>query len=113
MADWYVSSAAYGAIPTWAASTAYKVGQIIRPTAPTIGLQLPQRCTTAGTTAGTEASWSNTNNATTTQGSAVFTCVAGQSTYGWSAAAGNMLSIGIFASVARTTGGDRVFVSSD
>ena len=33
MADWYISSAGYTAVTAWAATTAYSVGDIRRPTA--------------------------------------------------------------------------------
>lgn len=112
MADWYVSSAAYTAIPAWTASTAYTVGQIVRPTAPNAWQRHPMRCTTAGTSGGTEPGWQFSNNATTTSGTAVFTCVSGQSTYGWSAAAGNLYSLSNF-NFNRPVAGDRLFVSSD
>jgi hypothetical protein len=109
VADWYVSSAAYSAIAAFQATHAYIIGDIIRPTAAANKAKYAFRCTTAGTTAGSEPSWAATNNATTTSGTAVFTNVAGQSTYFWAAAAGDIPSI----VVARTAANDRVFVSSD
>lgn len=112
MADWYVSSTAYAAIPTFTASHAYSVGDIIRPTSPTAVTRHPQRCTTAGTSGGTEPSWNASNNGTTSTGTATFTNVAGQSAYGWSAPAGALASIS-WASSHNITAGDRVFVSSD
>lgn len=114
MADWYVSSVAYAALPAWAPSPAtYTVGQIIRPlAAPAVGKRHPQRCTTAGTSGASEPTWGSANNATTTSGTAVFTNVAGQSAYGWGAAAGDVYSLSN-AVVARPVVGDRVFVSSD
>lgn len=57
---------------TFQASTAYTLNQRIRPTTPD-GFQY--RCTTAGTTAGTEPSWNNNPGVTTTSGTAVFTCI--------------------------------------
>lgn len=109
MADWYVSSTAYAAVPTWAASTAYSIGQFVKPTAPNQNQRMVYRCTTAGTTAASEPSWNTVNNTTTTSNTAVFTNVTGQSTYGWSAAAGYLTSI----VASRPVPGDRVFVSSD
>lgn len=112
MADWYVSSAAWTAIAQFAASTAYTVGQIVRPlTAPAVTAQYAFRCTTAGTSS-TEPSWPTGNNATVTTGGATFTNVAGQSTYGWTAALGNLQTISSSGG-ARTVNGDRIFVSSD
>lgn len=114
MADWYVSSVTYNALPVWVASTAYTVGQIIRPTAPAASQQMPQRCTTAGTSGTTEAGWSSTIGNTTTQGTAVFTNVAGNgTTWGWNAAFGNLLSTSWSGPVGYVVAGDRVFVSSD
>src|SRR4029077_807266 len=114
MADWYVSSAAYAAIPVFAISTAYTVGQIIKPSASTAKNRFTLRCTTAGTTAASEPLWSANNNATTTSGTATFTNVTGQSAYGWAAAAGdNTISICAGNGTNRFFAGDRIFVSSD
>lgn len=114
MADWYVSSAAYTAVAQFAISTAYTVGQIIRSlAAPAVGSEHCYRCTTAGTSAAVEPTWNNTNNATTTSGGAVFTCVTGQSTYGWSAPAGRLSALDGAVTTARFAAGDRVFLSSD
>src|SRR5436190_10011293 len=93
MADWFVSSASYAAVPAWAATTAYTVGQFVRPTAATMAAQYVFRVTTAGTSAGTEPTWPAANNGTVTNGGAVFTNVTGQSTYGWSAAGGSLYAI--------------------
>jgi hypothetical protein len=113
MADWYASSTSHAAVPQWAASTAYTAGQFVRAlAAPAATAQYVHRCTTAGTTAGTEPAWNANNNGTTTSGTATFTNVTGQSAYGWSAAAGNTYTLGTAGNV-RTAGGDRVFVSSD
>jgi hypothetical protein len=110
MADWYISSAAYALIPTYTVKS-YAVGDIVRPTAPAATAQFAFRCTTAGA-GSTEPAWPAGNNATITTGAAVFTNVSGQSTYGWSAAAGNCLSMGI-GGTTRGAIGDRVFLSSD
>lgn len=112
MADWYVSSAAWTAIAQFATGS-YSVGQIVRPlTAPAFAAQYAFRCTTAGS-ASAEPAWPAANNATVTAtGGAVFTNVTGQSTYGWSAAAGNLYCISPNATN-RLTIGDRVFLSSD
>lgn len=115
MADWYVSSVAYAAVPVFVPSVAYTVGQFVRPTAPSsIQGQYVWRCTTAGT-ASTEPSWAggNSNNAAVTTGGATFTCVSGQSTYGWSAASGNLWNMIWTGSFPRAVVGDRVFLSSD
>jgi hypothetical protein len=70
------------------------------------------RCTTAGT-AGAEPTWPSANNATVTTGGATFTNVSGQSTYGWSAAAGNLWCLSWGAPNPRAAAGDRFFLSSD
>ena len=71
------------------------------------------RCTTAGTSAASEPTWATGNNATTTTGTATFTNVTGQSTYGWSAAAGDIPTLLGAVGTARFQGADRMFVSSD
>jgi len=65
----------YSKIPnSYATATAYVLGDIIKPVAsPTTNYYLV--CTTAGTTSGTEPSWSPTEGATTTDNTAVFTTV--------------------------------------
>src|SRR4029077_14744372 len=110
MADWYVSSAAYAAIAAFVPSAAYTVGNIVKPTAPALKAQWVFRCTTAGT-ASTEPAWPTTNNSTITTGGATFTNVTGQSTSGWSAAAGDIPTL--ILTSPRFAGGDRMFVSSD
>lgn len=111
MADWYVSSAVYASIPAFQISHAYSVGDFIVPTAPASKAKWVFRCTTAGTSAASEPSWTTANNGTTTSGGATFTHVTGQSTYGWSAAAGDLASI--IGNASRFVAGDRCFVSSD
>src|SRR5262249_62161150 len=112
MADWYVSSAAWTAIAQFATSTAYSVGNIVRPlTAPAATAQYAFRCTTAGTSS-TEPAWPSGNNSTITSGGATFTNVSGQSTYGWTAAAGSLPSLS-YTGPNRFALGDRVFISSD
>lgn len=114
MADWYVSSAAYATYTAFQTSHAYSIGDIIVPTAPTAKNKIVLRCTTAGSSAGSEPSWSNNNNATTTSNTAVFTNVTGQSAYGWTAAAGDLLTLnGSGTGTNRYSAGDRTFVSSD
>lgn len=113
MADWYVSSVAYAALPQFAASHAYSVGNIVRPlTTPALGKAHAFRCTTAGTSS-TEPTWPTANNGTVTTGGATFTNVTGQSTYNWGAPAGDLFSISQGATWNRPVAGDRVFLSSD
>lgn len=114
MADWYVSSVAWAAIPQFAATHAYVIGNIVRPlTAPAFNAQHAFRCTTAGTS-GAEPAWPAANNSTVTTGGATFTNVTSQAAYGWGAAAGSLYSINVgVAANARPASGDRVFLSSD
>jgi hypothetical protein len=112
MADWYVSSAAYAAIAAFTPSVAYSVGDIRKPTAPALKAQWVFRCTTAGT-ASTEPTWTTPNNSTITTGGATFTNITGQSTFGWSAAAGDIPTLIGAVGTFRFAAGDRMFVSSD
>lgn len=94
MASWYVGSVSYTAITQWAALTAYIVGDIRRQlAAPAVGSERAFRCTTAGTSGAAEPTWTITEGATTNDGTAVWTEVTGQSTYGWSAASARLLLI--------------------
>jgi hypothetical protein len=113
LADWYASSAAYAAIPAFAINTGYTVGQIVKPIAPTQGARWAMRCTTAGTSAASEPTWPSGNNATVTSGGATFANVSGQSTYFWSAAAGDHQTLNGTVGTVRYAAGDRVFISSD
>jgi hypothetical protein len=82
MANWYCSSVDYTAVAQFAISTAYTLGQIVRQLAtPAIGSERCFRCTTPGTSGGTEATWTLTKGSTTTQGTAVFTEITGNETY--------------------------------
>lgn len=113
MANWYCSSVAHAAVPVFAISTGYTVGQFVRRITSTPRAQWVMRCTTAGTSAASEPAWATGDGATTSTGTAVFTNVTGQSTYGWSAAAGDMPSLRGAISVNRFEAGDTIFVSSD
>jgi len=114
MANWYVSSVNYFATPQWAASTPYTIGQFVRSLAtPAQPFQyFVYRCTTAGTTGATEPSWPYTNNGTVTNGTAIFTNVSGQQTYGWAAAIGTLYSI-TNSGYVRAALGDRIYIGSD
>lgn len=75
----YCSSVAWAAVPQFAISTAYSLGQYVRQLAtPAFGNERVFKVTTAGTSAGSEPSWGLTNNATTTSGSVTFTNITGQ-----------------------------------
>lgn len=62
---------------TWAASTAYSLTDKVRPlTSPPSGKLF--RCTTAGTSGGSEPTWNTTLGGTTNDGSVVWTCESDQ-----------------------------------
>lgn len=82
MANYYCSSVAYAAVAQWAATTGYTVGQIVRQLAAvTFGNERCFRCTTAGTSGGSEPAWNLGSGATTVSGTATFTEVSGVETY--------------------------------
>lgn len=111
MADYYCSSAAHTAVPQWAASTVYSVGQFVRQlAAPAAGNERVFRCTTAGTSGASEPAWNLGNNATTTTGTATFTQVGGQAAHFWSAAIPRMSILNTLFALADQ---DRIFVSQD
>jgi len=58
---------------TWVASTAYTVGQFVKPTTMN---RHSYKCTTAGTTDSTEPTWGTTNGGTTTDNTVTWTCAA-------------------------------------
>lgn len=110
MAAWYVSSVAHAAVAQYANTTVYSVGDIVRQlAAPAVGSERCFRCTTAGTSGGSEPSWTLTKGATTNAGTAVFTEVTGNSTYGWAAASARLLLMYNTFSAA----GDDIYVASD
>ena len=111
MADWYCGSVQYAAIAQYANSHAYSVGDIVRQLAtPAVNSERVFRCTTAGTSGGSEPSWTLTKGGTTTSGGATFTEVTGNSTYGWAAAAARLR---LFAGQLWAAAGDTVYVSDD
>lgn len=83
MANWYVSSVKWTAVAAWTATTAYVIGNIIRQNAtPTVGNERVFRCTTAGTSLGTEPTWVVTKGATTTETAGpVWTEITGQAIF--------------------------------
>jgi len=91
MATWYLGSTKHAAVAQWAATTAYVVGDFVRQlAAPTKDNERVWRCTTAGTSGGTEPSWTLTKGSTTNDNTVVWTEVTGNSAYGWSAAAARL-----------------------
>jgi hypothetical protein len=117
MADWYVSSAAYAAIPVWTANTVYTIGQIIRATAPALNYQYSYRITIGGNSGPTEPVWNNVighnNGAVGSVNGVQYTNITASGAYGWQAAAGTIACINYSAPYNRINAGDRVFVSSD
>ncbi len=57
--------------PSWQASTAYSLGDVVEPTTPDGNVY---ECTTAGTSGGTEPSWVTGEGNTTTDNTVVWTC---------------------------------------
>lgn len=85
MPNIYVSSAKYAAVPAWTASTVYSSasnggrGDYVRQLAtPAVGSERVFRCTTGGTSGGSEPAWTVTKNATTTDNTVVWTECTGQ-----------------------------------
>lgn len=111
MADWYCGSVQHAAIAQYANSHAYSVGDIVRALAPpAVNSERAFRCTTAGTSGGSEPTWTLTKGGTTNAGTAVFTEITGNSTYGWAAAGARLR---LFAGKGWAPAGDTVYVSDD
>lgn len=115
MANWYVSSVDWNALPQWAASHAYIVGDIIRPlTGVTAGTFYALRASaiTTGISGASQPTWPIPNNGTVVDGGVTWTQVSGQSAFGWTAAAGTidtmLRSTTIFLAI-----GDDIFIGSD
>jgi hypothetical protein len=113
MADWHVSSAAHAAVPVFAISTAYTVGNFVRRITATPKAQWVMRCTVAGTSAASEPTWPTADGGTVVSGGVTFMNVTGRSAHGWSAAAGDLPTLLGAVGAARFAAGDRMFVSSD
>lgn len=110
MAVWYCGSVQHAAIAQWAAGQAVSIGDIRRQlAAPAAGNARAFRCTTAGTTGGAEPTWNLGVGATTNDNGVVWTEVTGNSTYGWSAAAQNLLLL----TGSRMAVGDTAYVASN
>lgn len=109
MAVWYVGSTKYNAIAVWQASTAYVVGDIVRQSGtPTVGQERAFRCTTAGTSGGSQPTWTITTGGLTTDNTVEWTEVTCNEAYGWNAA-GLSLQIGF----AKLAAGDTLYVSNN
>ena len=115
MATYYVSSVAWTAVAAWAATHAYILGDYVRQLAtPTFGNERVFKCTTAGTSGGTEPAWTLTDNGNTTDSTAVWKQIAGQEAEqaagNWKAPYATMLGM---QNAHGLVGGDQIFVSSD
>lgn len=113
MANWYVSSVKFAAIAQWAASTAYSVGDYRRRlTGGTSGALRVFKCTTAGTSGGTEPTWNAGDGANTNDGTVVWQQIGGreaeQAAGNWKAALGSIAS-----ACALALDGDVIYVSHD
>lgn len=108
MADWYLGSTKWTAAAAWAAATSYNIGDFVRQNAtPSVDNERVWRCTTSGTSGGTEPTWTLTKGSTTADNTAIWTEVTGNSTYGWSAAHARLKP-----ALAWMAAGDRLFVSN-
>lgn len=118
MANWYVSSNGYLAVTQWSAGEAVTTGTIRRQLAAVaLGNERCFRCTTPGTTGGSEPAWNLGLDATTNDNGVVWTECTGQEAYqsagNWTAPAATLdliLSSGGRAAVAGT---DNIYVAND
>ena len=113
MANWYCSSVAYTAVAQFAISTAYTIGNIVRQlAAPSVGNERCFRCTTAGTSGGSESAWTLTKAATTAQGTATFTEVTGNESWqaagAWAAPHARLAN-----AISWMTTGDNIYVAAN
>jgi hypothetical protein len=109
MTDIYVGSVQHAAVAQFAVLTPYTVGMIVRQlAAPAAGNERCFRCTTAGTSGGSEPSWNLGAGATTASGGATFTEVTGNATYNWAAPCARLL----LATQRANNIADRIFVRS-
>lgn len=108
MANYYVSSVKFATFTAWSAAEAVTVGTIRRRT----NLTTPRvyRCETAGTTGGSEPSWSTTPNSTTNDNGVVWRCITGVSSYGWDSCLG---SLNLMGGVVNWQMFDTVFIAND
>lgn len=109
--NYYVSSTAWAAVTPWAAGATVALGVYRRQLAtPAVGNERVFKCTTAGTTGGTEPSWSLGDNATTTDNTAHWTQVGGHESE-QSAGVWNAPLASIFAVQSNISGGGSIAVN--
>jgi hypothetical protein len=112
---WYCDSSKYSSVTQWAASTGYLAGNMVRQlTTPTVGFERVFVCTTAGTSSGTEPSWSASaisQGAAVTDNTATWHDVTGKAgvngdltdTTLWSSIKSTIVSVGVI--IQRASGG--------
>lgn len=113
MANWFVSTAGWNAVTAWAATTAYSIGDIRRQTAPTSPNHRVFRCTTAGTSGGSEPAWNLTKGSTTNDGTCVWTEITGNSTYNTTSFAAPHYWLHHAAGSGWSAAGDTIYVDDD
>ena len=119
MANHYVSSVDYAAVTQWAAGQTVSTGAIRRQLAtPSVGNERCFRCTTGGTTGGSEPSWNLGANATTNDNGVVWTECTGQEAYQgylgfWAAPWPRLNEILKFGGRGSASGADTIFVADD
>ena len=114
MTNFYVSSVDYAAVAQWAASHAYSLGNYVRQlAAPGAGSERVFKCTTAGTSGGSEPAWSVGPNNFTTDSTVQWKSITGQEA---EQQAGNWKApwktLNAFISVSSISDGDVAFVAS-
>lgn len=107
MATYYVSSVKWAAFATWAASTAYTVGQIVK--RPGTTSLRHYRCEVAGTSGASQPTWQTTPNGTMTDNGITWRCISCVASYGWDSAVGTIIQT---VNVANAGNNDVVFVDS-
>lgn len=108
MANYYCSSVKFAAFATWAATTAYTVGQIVKRSGSSNLRAF--RCEVAGTSGGTEPTWSTGPNSTTNDNGITWRCISAVPSYGWDSA---LPTISLTQSVAAAGSSDIIFVDSN
>ena len=122
MANYYVSSVAYTAVPIWTALATLAVGAFRRQVSPTIGNERVFKVTaiTTGITGASEPAWNLTYGTTTTDAGVTWTCRGGQeadqSAGNWTAPMARMSQLPGNTNAQTShpiVAGDTVFLSSD
>jgi hypothetical protein len=109
---WYIGSSKWTAVTAWPTSTAKAAGTLVRQNAtPTLGQERVFVCVVAGTTAGSEPTWTVTKGDKTTDNTVTWQECTGQppvngdatNTKDWNSASGNTVALGqIIKNVAAT-----------